>query len=121
MHLRTGATSAKELVQVAGPFDSMPSKKTSLYEALLACETEAELRAFIVDLLSLPEIRRAEQRWEIAQAYIASPCSKRAARRRHRASQDLIARVVAVLERPSSGYRQVSERLRRRAAARRKA
>lgn len=92
----------------------MSSGKTSLYEALLTCKTEAELRAFISDLLSGPEISRAEQRWEIAHAFIKSPCSKRAARRRHHASQDLVARVITAVEKPTSGYRKVSERLRRR-------
>jgi uncharacterized protein YerC len=95
----------------------MASEKTSLYEALVTCRSEAEIRSFIADLLSPPEIRRAEQRWEIAQAFIESPCSQRAARRRHHASQDLIARVIAAVEKPTSGYRQVSRRLRKRRKA----
>jgi uncharacterized protein YerC len=86
-------------------FDSMPIVKSSLYRAFLACDTESQLCALLSDLMSEPEIIRIKQRWEIAEAQIANPCSKREARRRHVASQELVDRVFAALANPRSGYR----------------
>lgn len=70
------------------------------------------MQAFIADLLADSEIERAELRWLIAQTKLASPeCTQREARRRHHASQDLVGRVFAALQRQGSGYSQAYRQL----------
>jgi uncharacterized protein YerC len=89
----------------------MPAASTSLYRAIRTCRTEAEVKDFIADLLSEPEIERAEQRWSIAQTRIRTSCSIRAARKLHGASQELVQRVFAAVEHEESGYRRTYGRL----------
>jgi uncharacterized protein YerC len=89
----------------------MSQSAGSLYEAILTCANEDEVRSFIADLLSAPEIRRAEERWEIAQTRIETACSIRAAREQYKASQELVRRVFAAVDRKGSGYRLAFRRL----------
>jgi uncharacterized protein YerC len=78
----------------------------------LTCRNEQELRGFIADLLSPPEIQRAVLRWDIAQTCIELGCSQRQAEKRHQASQDLVKRVFEAVRRKGSGYRLAYARLR---------
>jgi uncharacterized protein YerC len=88
----------------------MAKTQTTLYGAVLVCTTEAEVKAFLEDLLSKPEIKKAKLRWKIAQTMLQTNCSKREAQRRYKASQELVRRVFKAAALPHSGYRLVHSR-----------
>lgn len=80
------------------------TEQPTLYDALETCRTPAEVRNFLVDLLSEKELTRAEARWAIAWVCLKTGCSKNVAEKDFRASQDLVSRVFEAALREGSGY-----------------
>lgn len=83
-----------------------------LTKALLALQTESEVKRFLTDLLTPQEWRAFEERWQIAQLLDSGAYSYRDIAEKTGASTTTVARVARFLkEEPHQGYRLVLDQL----------
>jgi len=82
----------------------------SLYQAILALQTENEARAFLRDLLTAAEFKEFENRWEAAQM-LSQKIPYLAIEKSTGLSSTTVARVSKWLNQGKGGYRSIIGRL----------
>lgn len=93
----------------------MISKTISLYQAILALETDAEVERFFKDLCTPQELSAFQERWNVCQILAKQELSYREIHEKTGASVTTIGRVARFLkDEPYQGYTLVLERLKKK-------
>ena len=89
-------------------------KPISLYQAILALETDAEVERFFKDLCTPQELAAFQERWNVCQILAKGELSYREIHEKTGASVTTIGRVARFLkDEPYQGYKLILDRLQR--------
>lgn len=96
--------------------ETLEASQAGLFSAILGLETEADIRAFLTDLLTPSELRALSERWLVARLLYEGSLSYREIAERAQTSTTTVVRVARFLKQePHQGYRLVLDRMKDRA------
>ena len=85
-----------------------------LFQAILSCQNEKELGAFLRDVMTIKELDDIAKRWQIAQLLNSKKLSYGQIAKKYQVSTTTVTRVAHWLKHGMSGYKLVLKRMRKK-------